>query len=125
MPRVAPFVMFQRPAAEAVAAYAALFPDSAVEPAAHDDKGAPLLWQLTLAGQRLMVLESPAVHEFDLTPSFSMQIDCDSAEEVDRYHDALAPGGKVLMPLDRYEFAERYVWLVDRFGLSWQIRSAG
>lgn len=30
-------------------------------------------------------------------------------------------GGAVLMPLDSYPFSDRYSWVVDRFGLSWQL----
>lgn len=37
----------------------------------------------------------------------------------------LAPTGiglsQVLMPLDKYPFSERYGWLEDRYGLSWQV----
>ena len=34
---------------------------------------------------------------------------------------ALGEGGEVLMPLDAYDFAVRFTWLNDRFGLSWQL----
>lgn len=33
----------------------------------------------------------------------------------------LAEGGKVLMPLDKYPFSERYGWVQDKYGLSWQL----
>ena len=33
----------------------------------------------------------------------------------------LSPSGKVRMPLDRYPFSERFGWLQDRYGLSWQV----
>jgi predicted 3-demethylubiquinone-9 3-methyltransferase (glyoxalase superfamily) len=30
-------------------------------------------------------------------------------------------GGAALMPLDKYPFSERYGWLQDKYGLSWQL----
>ncbi len=30
-------------------------------------------------------------------------------------------GGQILMPLDTYAWSEKYGWLQDRFGVSWQI----
>jgi predicted 3-demethylubiquinone-9 3-methyltransferase (glyoxalase superfamily) len=33
----------------------------------------------------------------------------------------LIVGGKALMPLDSYPFSERYAWVEDKFGVSWQI----
>jgi len=33
----------------------------------------------------------------------------------------LSEGGKVLMPLDTYPWAEKYGWLQDKYGLSWQL----
>ena len=33
-------------------------------------------------------------------------------------------GGKVLMPLDAYDFSPRFLWLNERLGVSWQIMQA-
>ena len=42
-------------------------------------------------------------------------------EEIDRVFAALSDGGNVLMPLDRYPFSEKFGWVADRFGVSWQL----
>ncbi|RJP44362.1 VOC family protein, partial [Candidatus Parcubacteria bacterium] len=33
----------------------------------------------------------------------------------------LSKDGKVLMPIQKYPFSERYGWVEDRYGLSWQL----
>ena len=33
-------------------------------------------------------------------------------------------GGQILMPLDNYGFSQRFGWLNDRFGVSWQLNLA-
>jgi predicted 3-demethylubiquinone-9 3-methyltransferase (glyoxalase superfamily) len=33
----------------------------------------------------------------------------------------LSEGGRALMPLDKYDFSERYGWIEDKYGLSWQL----
>ncbi|MEK7615086.1 MAG: VOC family protein, partial [Patescibacteria group bacterium] len=35
--------------------------------------------------------------------------------------EKLMDGGKALMPLDKYPFSERYGWVQDKYGLSWQL----
>ena len=37
------------------------------------------------------------------------------------YGGKLSQGGKALMPLDKYAFSERYGWIQDKYGLSWQL----
>src|SRR5688572_17047912 len=45
--------------------------------------------------------------------AISLQIMCDSQEEVDHYWSSLGAGGD--------ENAQQCGWLKDRFGLSWQV----
>ena len=30
-------------------------------------------------------------------------------------------GGQVFMPLDRYPFSDKFGWIADKFGVSWQL----
>ncbi len=58
---------------------------------------------------------------FKLNPSISLMVLCETEEEIDRLWLALSEGGKELMPLQEYPFSRRYGWIVDRFGLTWQL----
>lgn len=72
-------------------------------------------------GQRIMLTESPIKHPFDFTPGVSLFVDFDSAAELDRVFAALSEGGFVMMPLDNYGFSERFAFIQDRYGISWQL----
>ena len=50
---------------------------------------------------------------FKFTEALSLQINCDSQEEVDYYWDKLSKGGDPK--------AQECGWLKDRYGLSWQV----
>ncbi len=51
----------------------------------------------------------------------SLFIICESEPEIDRLFERLGQGGKVLMPLDHYPFSEKFAWVSDRYGVSWQL----
>ena len=125
--RVSTFLMFEGCAEEAVRFYEGLFPNARLDKleryAATDAGPIGKVRQasLTIGEHRLIAFDSPIKHEFGMTPSISLFVACDTAEEVDRLAAALGEGGAVLMPIDSYDFALRYTWLNDRFGLSWQL----
>jgi len=62
---------------------------------------------------------------FKFNPSVSFRVKCKTKEEIDMIFQRLSEGGKVLMPLGSYPFSDRYGWLEDKYGLSWQVISAG
>ncbi len=62
---------------------------------------------------------------FKFNPSVSFHVKSKTKEEVDAIWEKLSSGGKVLMPLDAYPFSERYGWIEDKYGLSWQVIYAG
>lgn len=45
----------------------------------------------------------------------------ETGEKAERFFAALSDGGKILVPLVKTFFAERYGIVVDRFGVSWKI----
>lgn len=61
---------------------------------------------------------------FKLNESMSLMVNVANKDEVTRLYQALSEGGRVLMPLGEYSFSPYYVWLEDRFGLSWQLSYA-
>jgi predicted 3-demethylubiquinone-9 3-methyltransferase (glyoxalase superfamily) len=64
---------------------------------------------------------------FSFNPSISFMVNFDPARErdarrrIDEVGEKLLEGGKALMPLDKYPFSERYGWIQDKYGLSWQL----
>jgi len=58
---------------------------------------------------------------FTFTPAISFIVSCPSVEEVNEMWEKLSKGGTTLMPLNSYPFSERYGWIQDKYGLSWQV----
>ena len=127
MAQVRTHVMFQGKAEEAVDLYSAVFEDFKVgEIDRYGDgeqvaAGAFKLADVSFAGQEYIIFDSPPVHEFSFTPSMSIFVDFDTADELETAFRKLADGGEVMMPLDDYGFSRRFGWVADRFGLSWQL----
>ncbi len=80
--------------------------------------------RFTLAGQEFLCTDSPPVHAFSFTPSFSIWIETESHDELERLFAALSDGGTHLMPMDNYGFSQRFGWVNDRHGVSWQLNLA-
>lgn len=51
--------------------------------------------------------------------NFSISIDCDSAEEIEKLFNAFGDNGKVTMPLQKTFWAARFGMLTDQFGVNW------
>jgi predicted 3-demethylubiquinone-9 3-methyltransferase (glyoxalase superfamily) len=45
----------------------------------------------------------------------------DASEKINEVWNKLSDGGTALMPIDKYPFSERYGWIQDKYGLSWQL----
>ena len=123
MPHLHPHLMFQGQLDAALTHWRGAFPDMEVT---RTDAGVGPVTQadLVIAGQPISVFDSPPVHGFTFTPSISLMVRCDTAEEVNAIAVHLGDGGTVMMPLDAYDFSARFTWLSDRFGVSWQIMVA-
>jgi predicted 3-demethylubiquinone-9 3-methyltransferase (glyoxalase superfamily) len=125
--QVTPFLMFTGEAERAVQLYTSLFDDARVleltrwGPGEQGAEGTVQRASFSIAGQVVRCFDSPPVHAFGFTPSFSLFVDVTSDDELDRLFAGLSEGGEVLMPLDAYGFSRRFGWVNDRFGVSWQL----
>ena len=115
--RVSTYLMFEGRAADALALYGEVFPES--ESSLRD--GPVYMAEWRLAGHEILLVDSPARHDFTFTPSTSLFIEFSDAGAQRAAYDALSEGGQVMMPLDDYGFSQRFGWVADRFGVSWQL----
>jgi predicted 3-demethylubiquinone-9 3-methyltransferase (glyoxalase superfamily) len=124
---VATFLMFTGKAEEAMNFYVSLFDDAKVHsvtrygPNEAGPEGSVMVATFALNGQEFMCIDSPGSHAFTFTPSMSIYINCSSAGEVERLFRRLSENGQILMPLDAYPFSDKFGWVADKYGVSWQI----
>jgi predicted 3-demethylubiquinone-9 3-methyltransferase (glyoxalase superfamily) len=110
MKAITPFLWFDDDLDEAVDLYTSVFPDAKVHGVMRTPDGKVMMAEFVLAGQRIKAINGGP--EFPHTEAFSLMVECEGQDEVDRCWEALTAGG-----------GEEGVcgWLKDRFGLSWQI----
>jgi predicted 3-demethylubiquinone-9 3-methyltransferase (glyoxalase superfamily) len=114
------YLWFNGNAKEAVDFYTAIFPASKVSKVARWGEGGPapagsvMTIAFELANQAFIALNGGP--EFVFTPAISLLVTCKNQEELDRmWSDLTADGGK----------PGRCGWLVDKFGVSWQVVPEG
>jgi predicted 3-demethylubiquinone-9 3-methyltransferase (glyoxalase superfamily) len=109
LPKITPFLWFDSEAEAAAKLYTSIFENSRItDTSGHGGKVMSVTFELS--GQPLIALNGGP--HYELTPAFSLFVSVDSQAELDRIWDALlANGGK----------PTRCGWLVDRYGLSWQV----
>jgi predicted 3-demethylubiquinone-9 3-methyltransferase (glyoxalase superfamily) len=119
--RIAPCLWFDHQAAEAAAFYVAVFPNSKIisisrySEVGEDVHGRPPGSVMTVAfeldGQPFTALNGgPA---FTFNEAISLQIMCESQQEIDHYWNKLSEGGDPK--------AQQCGWLKDKHGVSWQV----
>jgi predicted 3-demethylubiquinone-9 3-methyltransferase (glyoxalase superfamily) len=124
--KIVPHLWFDKEAKQAAELYTSLIPGSKVNNVTtlrDTPSGDCDVVSFNLAGQPFMAISAGPLFKFN--PSISFHVKCQTSDEVNALWDKLSPGGKVLMELGSYPFSERYGWLQDRYGLSWQIIHAG
>ncbi|HEX6981690.1 MAG TPA: VOC family protein [Balneolaceae bacterium] len=120
-------IWFDDQAEEAAKFYTSIFRNSNIkettyyktETPSNKPKGSVLTVAFDIEGYQFVGLNGGA--QFKPTPSISFFINCETEVEVDEMWQKLSEGGKVLMPLDKYDFSEKYGWIEDKYGVSWQV----
>ncbi|HAI21484.1 MAG TPA: hypothetical protein DCM14_06295 [Clostridiales bacterium UBA8153] len=115
--RIIPHLWYASEAEEAARFYTSSFPDSQVDsitllPSDVPGRrpGSVKLVDFTLLGQGFKALAAGPHHEFN--DAVSLIVLCRDQEELDRYWNALLAGGGRALECG---------WLMDRFGLRWQL----
>lgn len=119
---IIPCIWFEQDVEEIAEWYVRLFPDSFVDyttKLTNTPAGDTTIVTLSLAGQFFQFLQGGAWAERN--PSISYRVAFATIEEVETLWDKLSDDADILLPLGAYDVSERYGWLTDRFGVSWQL----
>lgn len=123
-----PFLTFQKNDAEqAMNFYVNLFENSKIIHLQRWGKDGPgkegtvMHAEFELNGQRFMCSDSPPIHNGDFTPAVSNYVVCETEAELERLFTTLSENRIVAMPLDTYGFSKKFGWVIDQFGVSWQL----
>ncbi len=124
--KITPHLWFDTQAREAARMYTSLFNVSSITSESslqNTPSGSVDLVEILLWGQRFTLISAGPLFKF--SPAISFLVACSTKEEVDRLWQGLSVQGSVLMELGEYPFSERYGWVADRYGLSWQVMFMG
>ena len=123
--RIAPCLWFDNQGEEAARFYTSIFPNSKIRTITRYGKagfevhgrpaGSVMTVEFDLDGQRFTALNGGP--HFKFNEAVSLQIYCETQEELDRYWAKLSEGGDPK--------AQQCGWLKDKYGLSWQVVPAG
>jgi predicted 3-demethylubiquinone-9 3-methyltransferase (glyoxalase superfamily) len=119
--KIAPCLWFDNQAEEAAQFYTAIFCNSKIGnisrygEAGQEVHGKPAGSVMTVAfeldGQAFTALNGGPIFKFN--EAISLQVNCETQEEVDYFWQKLSEGGD--------EKAQQCGWLKDKYGVSWQI----
>jgi len=129
MQKITPFLWFDTQAEEAVNFYTSVFKNSTIgKMARYDEAGAKasgrpvgsvMTASFQIEGQEFVALNGGPIFKFN--PSISFFVNWKEESEVVELYEKLSAGGAVLMALDKYSFSDKYAWVQDKYGVSWQL----
>lgn len=76
---------------------------------------------LVIDGRRLMASDTPPGQPHSPMTGFALSLNYPKPDEARRVFEALADGGKVLMPMTKTFWAEAFGMVTDRFGTPWMV----
>jgi predicted 3-demethylubiquinone-9 3-methyltransferase (glyoxalase superfamily) len=121
MDRIVPCLWFDHQAEEAATFYVSVFKNSKITTISRYTKagfethgrpaGSVMTVEFELDGQRFMALNLGP--DFKFCEAISLQVMCDTQQELDSYWDRLSRGGDPQ--------THQCGWLKDKYGVSWQV----
>lgn len=126
---IVPFLWFDNNAEEAANYYVSIFRNARIRTINHFGeesakssglpKGSVMTVSFQIEGMDFVAMNGgPA---FKISPAISFMVNCRTREKIDDLWSKLADGGNILMEIGQYPYAERYGWVQDKFGVSWQL----
>ncbi len=110
--KITPCLWFNNQAQEAGAFYCSQFKNAKIV------AQSPMVTELEFSGQHLTLLDGGPMYQPDA--SISLFYVCETEAEINAIWEAFIKEGTVLMPLNKYDWSERYGWVNDKYGVSWQ-----
>lgn len=122
MEKITPHLWLDNNAKEAAKFYTSVFKNSKIKNVTtlhNTPSGTVEIFTIELLGQEFTLITAGPLFKFN--PSVSFLVACSTKEEVDELWGNLSNGGMALMDLGEYPFSEKYGWMQDKYGLSWQV----
>jgi predicted 3-demethylubiquinone-9 3-methyltransferase (glyoxalase superfamily) len=126
MEKITPHLWFDNNAGEAAKFYTSVFKNSKIKNMTtlhNTPSGTVEIYTVQLLGQEFTLISAGPYFKF--TPAVSFFVGYSTKEEVDALWKNLLEGGSALMELGEYPFSEKYGWVQDRYGVSWQVMYMG
>ena len=111
--KIYPCLWYDGKAKEAAEFYCSVFENAKIT------ADTPMVVTFEIFGKKIMGLNGGPM--FEINPSISLFVLLETVEKTNAAWEKLAEGGKVLMPIDKYFWSERYGWVQDKYGMTWQI----
>ncbi len=108
-----PCLWFDRQAKEATEFYCSVFKHSKII------SENPIVVNFEINNQKIMCLNGGPIYK--INPSISFFVICEDDDEIETLWEKLSGNGKIMMPLNTYEWSEKYGFVQDKYGVSWQI----
>jgi predicted 3-demethylubiquinone-9 3-methyltransferase (glyoxalase superfamily) len=110
---ITPCLWFNGQAKEAANLYCSVFENSKIA------SQSPVVTEIHIAGQSITLLDGGPMYKPNASISFYYV--CEHAAEFDKIWATFNKGGTVMMPADKYPWSEKYGWITDTYGISWQL----
>ncbi len=128
MQKIVPHLWFDKEVKEAAGFYTSVFPNSKVTSTYtlhNTPPGDTDVVSFNILGYEFLAINGGPIFKFN--PSISFMVNFDPSQDkdakihIDEIWGKLIEGGKALMDIDKYPFSERYGWVEDKYGLTWQL----
>jgi predicted 3-demethylubiquinone-9 3-methyltransferase (glyoxalase superfamily) len=126
MQKITPHLWYDKEAKEAARFYISTFKNSKIKNTSsihNTPSGTVDIVTIELWGQEFTLISAGPLFKFN--PSISFLVACRTKKEVGELWKRFSKGGSALMELGEYPFSEKYGWMQDKYGLSWQVMYFG